>query len=87
MFSPDAAASPPFPDLPAPVIYRSEGRNWLCQPGVTPTTLLSLHTRQGLRVRLVASDFIDLTGLPADEYLLRIQLPEGQVQVRPVQID
>lgn len=87
MFPPDSAASPPFPELPAPIIYRSGGRNWLCQPGVTPTTLLSLHTRQGLRVRLVASDYIDLTGLPPDEYLLRIQLPEGPVHVRSVQVD
>ncbi|MVN78589.1 hypothetical protein GO988_19835 [Hymenobacter sp. HMF4947] len=87
MFSPDSAASSSFPALPAPIIYRSGGRNWLCQPGVTPTTLLSLHTRQGLRVRMVASDFIDLTGLPADEYLLRIQLPEGEVYVRSVQVD
>ncbi len=78
--------SPP-PALPHPIIYHQAGHGWLCQPGATAATILSLHTRQGVRVRMAKSQFMDLSGLPADEYLLRVQLPDGLVYVSPVRLD
>ena len=86
MFCPSTSIVQPYPPLPEPIIYHNVDHGWLWQPGTTTQAVLSLHTCKGLRVRLVSSPFIDLSGLPADNYLLRVQLPGGSVYVSRVSL-
>ena len=76
-----------LPTLPLPIVRRSATGGVLHQPGATPATLLSLHTLQGRRVRLAAHEFLDLAGLPAADYLFRVQRPNDEAYVLLVHLD
>lgn len=76
-----------MPTLPPPVVRRSLTSSLLHQPGATSATILSLHTLQGRRLRQAADEFLDLTGLPAADYLFRVQRPGDEAYVLLVHLD
>ena len=73
--------------LPPPVVCRDGRGGTLYQPGTDPATVLSLHTLQGRRLRITANGLLDLSDLPADDYLLRVQQPGDEAHVLLVHLD